>query len=370
MEDSTNKSILQWAFAQSTDGMLVTDNQGKIVLVNDAFCRMFGYSRDEIIGQRTTFLKSSYSTPEFYREMWSSLNTTSKWKGEIVNRRKDGDEVTCYLTITPVISDEGEKLGYLGVEIDLTERKVLESRIMRGEKLSEIGEAVASLAHEIRNPLNGISMNLYLLERARRSGEPWNANDDESLTLVRREATRLKDMVDRVLSFARSTQIHYDRVLIEDLTRETLALVSTEIVDRSISVETEIGTEGMTLRCDPSLIKQVLLNLIQNALEAASDSLLRKVRLQVSHGSQSQEAVSATGMAVIIDILDTGPGITADQQASLFKPFFTTKTRGLGLGLASCAKIVREHHGSIKVTSPLPPELAPFNTQFSIALPA
>jgi PAS domain S-box-containing protein len=370
MQENTSKSILQWAFAQSTDGMLVTDVQGKIITVNDAFCRMFGYSRDEIIGERTTFLKSSYSTQAFYREMWESLSTTDKWKGEIVNRKKDGEEITCFLSITPIIDDSGEKLGYLGVEIDLTERKMLESRIMQGEKLSEIGEAVASLAHEIRNPLNGISMNLYLLERARRTGEPWGENDEESLNLVRKEATRLKDMVDRVLSFARSTQLHYDRILVEDLLSETLSLVSTEALDRSVEIQTSISTEGLTLRCDPALVKQVLLNLVQNAIDAAAQSLLRKISIRVSHRAQSQDAVSASGMAVVFDIFDTGAGISAEHQESLFKPFFTTKAKGLGLGLASCAKIIREHHGSIKVISPLPQTDAPFNTQFSIALPA
>lgn len=371
MEVSADKSILQWAFAQSTDGMLVTDVQGRIIMVNDAFCRLFGYSRDEIIGERTTFLKSSYSTPAFYREMWESLSTTDKWKGEIVNRKKDGDEITCFLTITPIIDDQGEKLGYLGVEIDLTERKTFESRIMHGEKLSEIGEAVASLAHEIRNPLNGISMNLYLLERARNNGEAWTEHDDESLTLVRKEATRLKDMVDRVLSFTRTTQMHYDRVLVEDLLRETLALVSTEAMDRSVDIELVNVDKVVTLRCDPSLIKQVLLNMIQNSIDAAAQSLLRKVRIVISHGAQqSGDAVSASGMAVTFEIFDTGAGISQEHQESIFKPFFTTKAKGLGLGLATCAKIIREHHGSIKVTSPLPKERDPFNTKFFIALPA
>ncbi len=371
MEDRNDRSILQWAFAQSTDGMLVTDIHGKIITVNDAFCRMFGYSREEILGERTTFLKSSYSTPVFYREMWESLSTTDKWKGEIVNRKKNGEETTCFLTITPIIDDRGDKLGYLGVEIDLTERKTLESRIMHGEKLSEIGEAVASLAHEIRNPLNGISMNLYLLERARNNGEAWTENDDESLTLVRKEATRLKDMVDRVLSFARTTQMRYDRLLVDDLLRETVALVSAEAMDRSVEIELVNADKGITVRCDPSLIKQVLLNIIQNSIDAAAQSLLRKVRIDVSHGLQHpDDAVSASGMAVIFDIYDSGAGISPDHQKSIFKPFFTTKAKGLGLGLATCAKIIREHHGSIKVISPLPKDADPFNTQFSIALPA
>lgn len=362
--------ILEWAFANSSDGMLVTDTKGYIVMVNDAFCTMFGYPHDEIIGKRTTFLKSRYSTQAFYREMWQSLNTTGEWRGEIVNRKKDGEEITCFLTITPIYSDTQEKLGFLGVEIDLTERKSLESRLMRGEKLSEIGEAIASLAHEIRNPLNGISMNLYLLERARQSEEPWGESDDESLALVRREATRLKDLVDRVLSFTRSAQLHYDRMLVADLLEETLALVSAEALDRSVDIERRMSDPGITLRCDPSLIKQVLLNIVQNSIDAASQSLLRKVRVEVSHGAQSEEAVSASGMAIVFDIYDSGGGISKEHQESLFKPFFTTKAKGLGLGLATCAKIIREHHGSIKVISPLDRGLAPFNTQFSIALPA
>ena len=159
-------ALLRFAFEHSSDGMLLTDPNGTIQMVNDAFVRMFGFPLEDVIGQRSSFLRSKYSTQEFYEAMWKSLREHGEWKGEIVNRTKHGKEKTCFLTITPIFSEAGERLGYLGVEIDLTERKRMESQIVQGEKLAAIGETVATLVHEIRNPLKDCDE--YLHARTKR----------------------------------------------------------------------------------------------------------------------------------------------------------------------------------------------------------
>src|SRR6185503_8430194 len=100
MATTDESTILSWAFEHSSDGMLVTDTKGIIIKVNPAFEKMFGYNPDETIGGRTNILRSRYSTPEFYQEMWRSLNANGEWKGEIINRTKSGAEKTCLLTIT------------------------------------------------------------------------------------------------------------------------------------------------------------------------------------------------------------------------------------------------------------------------------
>jgi two-component system sporulation sensor kinase A len=366
---SNEAEILLWAFEHSSDGMLVTDLDGRVVKINDAFVRMFGYDRSEIIGNRTSVLKSRSSTLNFYQEMWLSLNGTGEWKGEITNTRKNGEEVICFLTITSIVSDKGEKLGYLGVEIDLTDRKRLEAHINRNLQLSSIGEALTSLAHEIRNPLNGIKMNAYLLEKACHQQGVEDEEVKESLQLITKETKRLQSMVESVLSFARGQKLHPERVLVQELVDDIVKLTTQNADELNVSIKTHIEPE-LTVLCDIAQMKQVILNVLQNAVEASSVSDSKQVFVEIAKRQYEGEgAVSISGNAVVIDVYDSGLGMSTETRLSLFTPFFTTKQTGLGLGLATSQKIVREHHGEMTVESPLRNLREPFRTKFTIALP-
>lgn len=340
-------------------------------MINDAFCAMFGYSRDEVLGNRTSLLRSQYSTPEFYTEMWKSLNAKGEWRGEIINRRKDGQEIVCLLTISSIFSNTGEKLGYLGVEIDLTERKRMEDQLILGEKLASIGEAVATLAHEIRNPLNGIRMNIYMLERARKEHQEWSADDEESLELISKETERLQSMVASVLSYARSVETTFERVQLEGLLNDINGLMHYDAEGMGVTIEIQLPTSETTVRCDRDMIKQVLLNLVRNAIEAAASSKEKKVLVRaVIEEKEHWESISSSHKVVLLEVFDTGSGISDEYQANLFKPFYSTKSSGLGLGLASSAKIVRQHHGLLEVYSPCKDLKEIYHTQFIVALPA
>lgn len=367
---SNEAEILLWAFEHSSDGMLVTDLEGRVVKINDAFIKMFGFDRSEVIGNRTSFLRSRSSTPDFYQEMWRSLNGTGEWKGEITNTRKKGEEVICFLTITSIVNTSGEKLGYLGVEIDLTERKRLEEYMNRNLQLSSIGEALTSLAHEIRNPLNGIKMNTYLLEKAYHQVGMQDEEVKESLQLITKETKRLQSMVESVLSFARGQKLHLERALMRELIDDTMKLIPLNGNEMNVAIEMQIQHD-LTVLCDTSQMKQVFLNVIQNAIEATTLSHPRRVLIHIAKRPyEGIGSVSISGNAVVIDIYDNGPGMTTETRLSLFTPFFTTKQTGLGLGLATSQKIVREHHGEMTVESPLRTPREPFKTKFTIALPA
>jgi PAS domain S-box-containing protein len=365
--------MLAWAFERSSDGIIITDTRGIIHMANDAFCNMFEYPRDEVVGKRTGFLKSEFSTPEFYRQMWKSLAERGEWKGEIVNRTKNGVEKICFLTITPINNDYGERRGYLGVEIDLTERKRLEQQIVHAEQLAAIGEAMSTLAHEIRNPLNGIRMNAFMLEQAKRSGDEWTDDDGESISLIKHETQRLQELVNSVLSFARKQELHYERLNISEFVWEVIELVRFEAAERQVELQLDIPDPDYTLRCDPNLIKQVLLNLVQNAIEAALEGREseKKVCIRCGERTTIDTSLSASGNILVFDILNSGLAIAREQQSHMFKPFFTTKAQGLGLGLAASVKIVRQHGGTILITSPVlgPDATQGFATSISILLP-
>ena len=374
---SETPALLRFAFEHSSDGMLLTDPHGIICMVNDAFVRMFGYFREEVVGKRTGFLRSPSSTQEFYEAMWRSLKEKGEWKGEIINSTKLGQEKTCFLTITPIFSETGEHIGYLGVEIDLTERKRLEGQIIQSEKLAAIGESVATLVHEIRNPLNGIAMNIYMLESAAvgsaeqewRTDQPrWSEEERESIHLISREAKRLEGLVKNVLTYARSVELHYERVILSDFLEELEELLIFQSEQRDVKLTVNIEHDKLTGRFDPDQIKQVMLNLVQNAIEAAeqSDQRLVLVRADLCE-DDAWRPISSSGRVILFEVANSGPPISDEVRKSLFRPFFTTKSQGLGLGLATSGKIVRQHHGIIDIQ---PVQQPPYTTIFTVALPA
>ena len=366
--------MLAWAFERSSDGIILTDTKGIILMANDAFCAMFEYPRDEVVGRRTGFLKSEFSTPEFYKQMWKSLAERGEWKGEIVNRTKTGIEKICFLTITPITNEKHERIGYLGVEIDLTERKRIAEHIAHAEQLAAIGEAMSTLAHEIRNPLNGIRMNAFLLEQAKLDGGQWTEDDTESISLIKHETQRLQELVNSVLGFARKQTLHYERINAHELILEVIELTKHEAFARNVAFQLLPVDTDYTLRCDPNLMKQVLLNLVQNAIEEASDHTTpgdAKVAIRYGEQQTNDLSISLTGNLFAIDVLNSGNTLSREEQSKLFKPFFTTKAKGLGLGLAASMKIVRQHGGTIFVTSPVESqaERHEFATSFSVLLP-
>ncbi len=369
----TESALVRFAFEHSSDGMLLTDPKGIIRMVNDAFVRMFGFPREEVIGQRSGFLRSRYSTQEFYETMWQSLRQHGEWKGEIVNRTKHGAEKTCFLTITSIFAEAGEdgqpvRIGYLGVEIDLTERKRMESQIVQGEKLAAIGESVATLVHEIRNPLNGIAMNIYLLEQNADAEAHWTEEERESIHLISREAKRLEVLVKNVLTYARNVELRYERVILSSFLEELEELLIFQAEQRDVKLLVKMDGDRLTGRFDPDQMKQVMLNLVQNAIEAAEQSEERAVRVQVDlREDASWRPISSSGRVILFEVANSGPAISEEVRSRLFRPFFTTKSQGLGLGLATSAKIVRQHHGVLDIRQSEEP---PFTTEFIVALPA
>jgi hypothetical protein len=124
------------AFQYSTDAILISDLTGKIIEINQAFTNLFGWRREEVLGKTTRILRSSQSTDDFYKQMWNSINERGEWKGEIVNRCKEGKEIPILLSITPIYED-GQKIGYMGVEIDISEKKKIENQLIKEKEFSE-----------------------------------------------------------------------------------------------------------------------------------------------------------------------------------------------------------------------------------------
>jgi signal transduction histidine kinase len=236
------------------------------------------------------------------------------------------------------------------VGIDVTDEEEILRRVLRSERLAAVGTMAAGLAHEVRNPLNSASLQLTLLERRLDRGE--GASKTLPIAhIVKAEIDRLDRLVREFLAFARPHPTHAQRVDTGELLSGVAALIAPESESARVAVSVEIAPGTPALRGDPERLRQVLLNLTRNSLEASNGA-----------GGKIRLTARPAGADVEVDVEDDGPGFSDD--LPVFDAFFTTKEQGTGLGLAIVHRIIADHGGTIRVES------RPGRTCFTLALPA
>jgi two-component system sensor histidine kinase HydH len=216
----------------------------------------------------------------------------------------------------------------------------LEEQVRRTEKLAAIGRLAAGVAHEIRNPLSSIRGFAYLLGRGHGKETP----EREYADVMVREIDRINHVVTDLLNFSRPMTVEPESITLPDLIDHVVSLVSADAKNNGveIQVDCEPGLPPMSL--DPNQVTQALLNLMLNAVNAMETEGTVEIRASVSQDGEGLE----------IKVEDNGPGIDPDVQEKIFEPFYTTRERGTGLGLAMVRKIAENHDGGISVVSPLP----------------
>jgi PAS domain S-box-containing protein len=368
------EAMMAQAFEHSSNAMMITNPKHEIQIANKAFLEWFEFTLEEVLGQHAGMLLKSKSQigAQLSVQIPQSLETRGEWHGEILHQSKNGMERPCLLSITSIYSNEGEKIGYVSVNIDLTERKKLEAQLMQGEKLSNIGESVATLMHEIRNPLAGIAMNVFMLESREEKCKTENCKysnggELESIQLISKEVKRLEALVKNALDYARNTQIHPENVTLENFLDEVKKMALSHSAKNSVAILMAAIPEDFSAFFDPDLMKQVFLNLLQNAIDAASLSSDRVVRIGARIAEHPKwRYISASSKVLLINVDNSGAPISEQHVLNLFKPFFTSKAEGIGLGLATASKIVRMHYG---ILGHYQIDDAPFFTRFTVALP-
>jgi two-component system, NtrC family, sensor kinase len=216
---------------------------------------------------------------------------------------------------------------------DCADLRTMEERLVQAERLATIGRFASQIAHEIRNPLSSISLNVELLE------DELPASSDEARSLIRsvlKELDRLNDIVSEYLQFSRFPKPHLKRGHVDGVVRE---LVETYKTPASVTLQTSFMASTPEVWLDERLLRQVLENLLRNGAEAIE----REGSLRIE--------TDVIDRFLVIRVRDTGHGISPEIQAKLFEPFFTTKAHGTGLGLATSQQIVFEHNGHLLVES-------------------
>lgn len=214
-----------------------------------------------------------------------------------------------------------------------------ERRMRQSERLAELGTLTGGLAHELKNPLSTISLNLQLLSEDVSRDDPATARIAKRLDVVQREAARLKDILDDFLRYGGKMELERKPVELNDLCEEMVDFFSPQASLQKVQLRLRRADEPVVVRADPKLIKQAVLNLLINALQAIVD------------GGEIILTVSRVGGWGQIDVTDTGRGMPPEVREMIFVAYFSTKRAGTGLGLAMTRRIVEEHNGRITVKS-------------------
>ena len=338
------------ALKAAANGIVITDSQGKILWANPAFTTLTGYTVEEVAGQTPQVLKSGRQSKEFYDEMWATVLGGRVWRGEVVNKRKDGSFYDEEMTITPVLSDTKEVTHFIAIKQDVTQRKQMEAQYLRAQRMEGIGLLAGGIAHDLNNVLAPIMMSVQLLEE-------MHPDEDtcEILRNLQSSTQRGADIVRQVLTFARGIKgerlLLTPKHLIKDMVR-----VAKEAFPKNIRISSNVPADLWNVMGDPTQLHQVLLNLAINARDAMPDggSLNIDVRNETVQDLPPEHGIQiADGDYVVMAVKDTGMGIPPELHERILEPFFTTKElgKGTGLGLSTVMGIVKSHHGYLRINS-------------------
>ncbi len=350
---------------QSGEMVVMTDRGGSIEYVNPAFSRITGYAAEDVVGKTPAILNSGRQSAEFYQELWDTLSGGRTWRGQFVNRKKDGTLFEEEATISPVKNAAGEVTHYVAVKRDVTEQLKIEKQLSQAQKMEAIGTMAGGIAHDFNNILGAISgyTELSLAKT------PSDSRVAYYLQQIQTASQRAINLVKQILEFSRQTENERIPLSLTPLVKEAARMLR-EIIPATIEIRLNLRAEADTILADATQIYQILMNLCTNAYQAMKEKggVLEILLEGIAVGEDPADELRGLdpGRYVRMTIRDTGEGIDPVIVKRIFDPFFTTKKvgEGTGLGLSVVHGIVRNYGGKITVESRLGE-----GSSFSVYLP-
>jgi len=331
-----------------TVGLRARDTKGRILYVNSAFCRMTGFSQEELIGRDPPM---PYWLPEELEQTLAAHDAVLAGRApsdgfELRFQRKDGVRFDALIYEAPLIDAAGRQRGWMGSFLDITERKRAaeltrqhQEKLQQTSRLVTMGELASSIAHELNQPLAAIaSYNAGCLNMLR-AGHADDPEFGQALEKLGQQAQRAGNIIRGVYDFVRKTEPKMAPVRLSDIVETAVGLIATDARHRGVRIHVVDANLAELMMVDRVMLEQVFVNLMRNALDAMRETPAAERRINLS------ATVEEDLMTIVI--ADRGPGIADEIAEQLFSPFFSTKEHGMGMGLNICRSIIEFHRGRL-----------------------
>lgn len=339
---------------QSPSMIFITDDQGDIEYVNPMFCKATGYSSDEVIGQNPRILKCEETPQEVHDELWQTISSGREWRGELKDRRKDGSSYWAYGTVSPVINDENQITHFVSMHEDVTQRKEVELRERQAKELAEAAsrsksELIANMSHELRTPLNaiiGFSDAIKQEIYGPLGNDKYEGYLDDIYSSGMHLLGIINDILDVSLIEAGTIQLNEDDIVISDVVDSAIRLINPRAAMGQVQVSSSIDSQIPHIYADQRRVKQVLTNLLGNAVKFTPEG-----------GNVTVCARLNTDASLSILVNDTGIGMTESDVATALSTFgqvdsgHDRKYDGTGLGLPLTKGLIEMHGGTLDIQS-------------------
>ena len=350
---------LRAAVESAPSGLLMIDANGTIVLLNREVERMFGYSREELLGQSVDVLVPESARPRHPLDRATFMRdprVRAMGQGrELFGRRKDGSDVPVEIGLTPVVTEDG--LYVLSAIVDISARKQaeaerhrLEEQLRQSQKMEALGTLAGGVAHDFNNLLGAIS---GYAELARDEAGDATATRSHLLEVLK-AAQRGKSLVERILAFSRRQELRREPLDLRGAVRDAVHLLRATL-PATVEIREELAAAVPRVRADTTSVHQVVMNLMTNGAQAMPTGGHLEIAVGATYlrDSCAREKGVAEGHYVTLAVRDEGTGMSDAVRARVFEPFFTTKApgSGSGLGLAMVHGIMRAHEGAVAIKS-------------------
>lgn len=320
-------------FENTNEGIMITNAKNQIINVNPAFCKVTGYSYLEVIGKNPSILKSFTKDNKYYKKMWEDIRVNGFWQGEIVNRNKKGLLYDEFLSINTVRNSDGSVNSYIGIFSDISLLKQQEKMILQQARTSAIGEMIANIAHQWRQPLSAISTVATGMKVQLELGMTI-PKDDEIINLdkINQQTQHLSKTIDDFRGFFSGNMSEMLEFEVSDVVKQVHELSKDSFKINFVEMIYDIDKD-LYLYGNKNLLIQALLNIYNNALDALK---------QVEDEKFIFISLKKDEDKILLSIKDNAGGIAEDILEKVFEPYFTTKhqSQGTGIGLYMTHQIV------------------------------
>lgn len=324
--------IIKSAVENTNEAFVTIDRNHKVLFFNRAAEKIFGYSREEVLGNDLDVIMAPSCSRDHHKAVDCYVKTGIPKRighaSELLATRKDGKTFPANISFS--ISRVNDELYFTGIVRDLTETKVLQDRILRSERLAALGQFVAEITHEIKNPLMMIGGFARQLIKKHKDDNKTQSK----LNIIAEEVQRLENLLGELREYYLARTLNLEEMDILGLLQEVYDLVKDDCERKKIGTQFKRPEKSVMIQGDKDKLKQVFLNLVKNAIDA------------MEQGGKLVIEPTLSRDEIEITIKDNGCGIPEEHREKIFSPFFTTKRHGTGLGLNISKSIIEDHDHS------------------------